>query len=506
MINLLIRSDASVQMGTGHIMRCLALAQAVRAQDGLVYFAIAACPPALEKRLQREGFSIYWLADISPGDRVDAQQTSGLAQQLNCHWICMDGYQFGTDYQQWIQDSGCRSLFIDDYGHASFYYADLVLNQNLSAQSEHYQHRHSTTQLLLGASYTLLRQEFWPWRGYQRTTPKTVKNILITLGGSDPDNGTAWILNAFQEIQVLKFNITVIVGGSNPHRDSLLAGASRSIHTIKLIYDVTEMPNYIADSDLAIAAGGSTNWELALLGLPSVMVTLADNQVAIAQALHAQDIAISLGYLHELQATQFAETLQQLCENVDQRRSMSQKGQALIDGEGADRVVMAMRGDSMRLRPVKWQDCEQIWQWANEPTTRQASFQSTLIPWEQHLHWFKQKLDDVTCYFWIAVNAQDQPIGQVRFDRISTEVAQISISVDQNYRNQGLGIQLLNTAIGKIFRETTALAISAWIKPDNSASICLFEAVQFVKIGPEYKDSQPALHYQLKKSVEEPKN
>jgi UDP-2,4-diacetamido-2,4,6-trideoxy-beta-L-altropyranose hydrolase len=504
MMKLLIRADATIQIGTGHLMRCLALAQAIKQQGGIVYLAIFACPVPLQKRLMAEEFKLHHLIGCELGSPLDAQKTARLAEQLQCDWVCVDGYQFGADYQNLLREIGCRSIVLDDYGHSSFYYADLILNQNLSAQTDLYQNRLANTNLLLGTRYTLLRQEFWRWRGWQRQTPQVANQILITLGGSDPNNITAWILDALQSIKNQTFHITVIIGNSNPHRNALIEQVQHSIHDVNLVFDTIDMPNYLVDADLAISAGGSTTWELAFLGLPNIIVTFADNQKAIAQALHDQGIAISVGAVSELNANQFVNVVQQLSNNLEQRQIMTQKGQALIDGEGVDRVIMAMEGDRLRLRPARWQDCEQIWQWANESTTRQASFQSKPIPWEEHVQWFRQKLEEVNSIFWIAIDAQDCLIGQVRFDPISTEVTQISLTVAPNSRHQGFGVEILKAAIQQIFCNSKILAISAWIKPENSASIRTFEMVQFIKIGTEYKDGHPALHYQFKKSVEAP--
>ncbi|MEB3295250.1 MAG: UDP-2,4-diacetamido-2,4,6-trideoxy-beta-L-altropyranose hydrolase, partial [Synechococcales bacterium] len=231
-MKLLIRADASVQMGTGHIMRCLALAQAVHQRGGTITFAIATCPPNLQERLQAEGFHIYPI-DAKPGSPSDAEATIAQAQHLGCNWICVDGYQFGSDYSPLLQTAGFPVLFLDDYGHASPYHAAIVLNQNLSAQEEWYAQRDRQTKLLLGTDYTLLRQEFWAWQGWQRSIPDIAHKILITLGGSDPDNVTARVLDALQAVQNPHLELLVVVGGSNPHLKSLQRCADRSIHTVK---------------------------------------------------------------------------------------------------------------------------------------------------------------------------------------------------------------------------------------------------------------------------------
>jgi UDP-2,4-diacetamido-2,4,6-trideoxy-beta-L-altropyranose hydrolase len=495
-MNLIIRSDASVEIGTGHIMRCLALAQALQEQGGQAIFVFANKSSALENRLLLEGMQVVYLS-VESGSTEDAKQTMNFSLIFNAQWIVIDGYQFGSEYQKIIKNSGVNLLFIDDYGHAEIYSADLVLNQNISAQSEWYQYRSPHTQLLLGERYTLLRKEFTTWRGYQKQITDNVKNILITLGGSDPNNITAWILEALQLVKIPSLHLTVVIGGSNPHHKSLEYLAHKCIHSIRLLKDVVDMPQLIAEADLAIAAGGSTNWELALLGLPSLILTLAENQSAIAQTLHEKGIVISLGHAEEVKQEDFLYQFESLCYDRQKREKMSQAGQTLIDGKGCDRILVKLQKALLRLRPVSDKDCKLIWCWSNEPTTRKASFQTALISWEDHTQWFQQKLQDLDCYFWIAMNEQDQPIGQVRLEAISPQVAQISISIDTEYRRNGLGTHLLTLGVQTFLSQTQFLSISAWIKSDNLASCQMFEKVDFIKIGSEYREGELAVHYQF---------
>lgn len=495
-MNLIIRSDASVEIGTGHIMRCLALAQAWQERGGQAIFVFANQSAALETRLLLEGMQVVCLS-VESGSTEDAKQTIDFTLTFNAQWVVVDGYQFGSEYQKIIKNSGLNLLFIDDYGHAEIYSADLVLNQNISAQSEWYQYRSPYTQLLLGERYTLLRKEFTAWRGYQKQITDNVENILITLGGSDPNNITALILEAFQLVKIPSLHLTVVIGGSNPHHESLECLARKCTHAIRLLKDVADMPQLIAEADIAIAAGGSTNWELAMLGVPSLIFVLAENQIEIAQTLHEKGIVISLGYAQEAQQEEFLFQFESLCCDRQKREKMSQAGQALIDGEGCDRVLMRLQESPLRLRPVSHQDCKLIWQWSNEPTTRKASFQTASISWEDHTQWFQQKLQDSDCYFWIAVNKQEQPIGQIRLEAVSSQVAQISISVDTEYRQNGLGSHLLTLAVQAFLSQTQFLSISAWIKSDNLGSCRMFEKVDFIKIGSEYREGELAVHYQF---------
>src|SRR5215208_338295 len=155
-MRMLVRADASAEIGTGHVMRCLALAQAWQENKGTAHFAFASMTPALEAQLRAENMAITSL-DASPGSDEDATQTIALAERAGAEWIVVDGYHFDALYQKAIKEANLRLVFMDDYGHASRYWADVVLNQNIYANDALYLNREPDTQLLLGTRYVLLR-------------------------------------------------------------------------------------------------------------------------------------------------------------------------------------------------------------------------------------------------------------------------------------------------------------------------------------------------------------
>jgi UDP-2,4-diacetamido-2,4,6-trideoxy-beta-L-altropyranose hydrolase len=341
---LLIRADGDTTMGTGHVMRCIALAQAWRETGGEVSFALAQHTPALLTRLADEGFSTHTL-ETAPGSPADAAWTIELTQQTGAMWLAADGYFFDATYQQTIKAAGLPLLLVDDYGHADHYCADIVLNQNISASEEPYSSREPHTRLLLGTRYALLRREFWPWRGWQREIPAVARRLLVTLGGGDPDNVTLTALHALRELDSPEpLNVEVVVGGSNPHLETLHTTARELSHQVEVVQNVSDMPERMARADVAISAGGSTNWELAFLGLPTLAIIVADNQRPIAEALHAQGIVHNLGWYTKLSPATIAQSLTALLPNAARRAEMAQRGQALVDGEGGGRVIEVMKG------------------------------------------------------------------------------------------------------------------------------------------------------------------
>lgn len=337
--HLLIRADATVQIGTGHIMRMLALAQAWQAAGGTVTLAAhAMLPDTLAARLRAEGAKLY-LLDVKVGSRDDATRTVELAQSLGASVVAVDGYHFNAAYQKALKDAELRLLFVDDNGHAQHYYADYVLNQNIHADARLYTNREPDTQLLLGTRYALLRREFWDWRDWVRETPIVVHKLLVTMGGTDPDNVTGKVLAALNAIDTDGLEVTAIIGGSNPHVASLESIAAQSLHKVYIEHNVSSMPRLLAWADMAVSAGGSTTWELAFMGVPAVLVAVADNQVGITQRMNKCGAALSLGWHDDLAEDTVAATVYDLAQDAQRRRVLSEQIRALVDGDGGARVA-----------------------------------------------------------------------------------------------------------------------------------------------------------------------
>jgi len=490
----LFRVDAGVNMGLGHAMRCLALAQAWQDRGGEAAFAMAQTPPALGSRVLSEGMEVIHL-DASPGSALDARRTGALARERRAAWVVVDGYQFGSEYQRWLKEFQLSVLFIDDYGHAPHYWADFVINQNPHAHAGLYANREAYTSLLLGTRYTLLRREFGPWRQWRREIPPMARKILVTLGGSDPDNVTGKVVQALREMEPNSLEAVVLAGGANPHLGELQARVGQMPFPVRLENSVANMPELIAWADVGITAGGGTCWETAFLGLPCLVVVLAENQAPVAEKLQELQVALNLGWHAQLSPGAIAGQLSRLLTSEARRQEMSAAGQRLVDGEGVDRVLMHLRGEPVRLRPVRETDCRLLWEWVNDPEVRAASFSRHHISWEEHHNWFHQKLGDPNCLHFIFLDGNDQPVGQVRFDIQPHGEAEIDINIDRKVRGSGWGKIILNEAVTNIFNKTDIHTVNAFIKPENLKSIKAFEKAGF-KMGPAVKArGNDCIHY-----------
>jgi len=343
MQSLIIRVDASTQIGTGHLMRCLALAQGWKDAGGEAVFITSCQDEGLLQRLREEGFDIELLSGIYP-DKTDWNFTRDILAGHPDARVVLDGYHFNEVYQRQVKEAGHRVLVIDDNAHLKRYYADIVLNQNLHAEQLRYACEPYTS-LLLGTRYVLLRREFLAWKQVgHREIPEVARRVLVTLGGGDPANSTIKVIQALQEVDIPDLEATVIVGASNPHADELEAAARQSRIPIRLVHNARDMAALMAWADVAVAASGSTFWELAFMGVPSLVFVLADNQRYLADVLGKLGLAIVLPGCDDPSPADIIQAVTRLLERAEIRAGMIRHSQELVDGKGVERVISFIGG------------------------------------------------------------------------------------------------------------------------------------------------------------------
>ncbi len=239
---LVIRADATNAMGTGNVMRCSALAQAWQDRGGTSIFAMVHPLSVLESRLRSEHVPVA-VIDSRPGSIEDAAQLADLARKNDARWIVVDGYQFGVEYQRVLKNAGHRLLAVDDYACIGTHVADIVLDQNAGASENLYANTATGSKLLLGSRYAVLRREFKPWRNWKREAPPTAKKLLITMGGSDPQNLTLRAIQTLNSIHADGIEAIVVVGSNNPHIPELNELARNAQHRIQIETDPLNMAN-----------------------------------------------------------------------------------------------------------------------------------------------------------------------------------------------------------------------------------------------------------------------
>ncbi|MFZ5775048.1 MAG: UDP-2,4-diacetamido-2,4,6-trideoxy-beta-L-altropyranose hydrolase [Thermodesulfobacteriota bacterium] len=484
-VGLVIRADADKAMGTGHVMRCLALAEAWRGRGGDALFVGKIEPEPLRRRIVAEGHGLVELAAPHP-DPADRQMMSRLAGDHASHhqggsWLALDGYHFDDGYQRAMAEAGWRLLVVDDLRQLDGYCCEVVLNQNSYGPEMRYPTSAGAT-LLLGPRYALLRGEFR--RGaIVEPDPGVGRRVLITMGGADQHNVTAMVLSALAATGIDGLEARAVLGAANPHAAKLAEFAAELPFHCELLHDVTDMAGLMRWADAAVTAAGTTTYELAALGTPFMTIITADNQEQNAAWLERHGVAVGLGWFSKLTLGQISQRLRDFLENQKQRRDQARRGMELVDGRGAERVVLAMLARGMVLRKAGREDSAILLSWANDPESRANSFSSRPISLEEHEKWLNAKLASPDCRLWLASMPDDSLAGMVRFDLAGDE-AEISVNLAPAYRGQELGSRLIGRACAQVFQEEQGLKrIVARIKAENRASLRAFASAGFITSG-----------------------
>lgn len=496
---LSIRADASLDIGAGHVLRCLALAHAWRSAGGKVIFLMACATPFVNERVRGDGFEILTI-EATPGSTRDANRTRECAVESQSQWLIVDGYHFGKSYCSSILPANInptlypawRVMRIEDSPRYDSDVVDVILNQNVHAENS-YGERTQSAKLLLGPRFALLRSEFADECERVRRISPIASRVLITTGGGDPKNILPNMIAAIQRSRQ-RLEVKVVVGDKSICvLENLQQLVRRKL--IEVVVGAENMAQIGAWADVAISAAGSTCWEFCAIGLPAIIVDTAENQLPLAMSLSQRGIAKHIAF--ELATPErIAEELEQLAQSPVQREEMSQRGKSLIDGRGALRVVSALRAFEIRFRPAKNDDCAILWRWANDPATRNGSFRSAPIAWNEHCEWFEKSLSDNQTLIMIAEES-GHPMATVRMKNEGNGVAQISITMAVEARGKGLAAYLIERGSREAAALMDTIRVQALIKPENIASRRSFERAGYLFVEDTRIGEVAAVKYAL---------
>lgn len=480
---VIIRTDATRQIGVGHMMRSLALAQAWQYRGGMVTFVSYCESDGLKSRILDEGFDFVPMCEPGGNQRDAKALVRFLDQEKNASeppWCVLDGYGFDHEYQYSIRQTGCKLLVVDDYNHLPHYHSDIIFNQNIGANHINYV-CDPDTQLLLGTKYVLLRNEFVNReRSDNHEFPEKAVKILVTFGGADPDNVMRKVFRAFELMGDPDMDVIFVVGPASANGGFFEKAADSVPFTANVLTNVKTMSSIMARADMAVSAGGSTCWELAFMGIPFAVATIAENQRKLVLTLERENAALNLGWHENMSSLDVSRALKKMMRDRDKRKQFSEKGRNLVDGKGRGRVIERMRPTPITLRNATEKDCEMVWKWANEPDARAVSFHSDFIAWEEHQEWFAARLNDENYLFFVVCGKRDESMGQVRFE-IDSSSALISTSLAKEFRGYGLGSRVISAACKKAMDLRDLNAIQAIIKRTNEISLKTFKQADFKK-------------------------
>jgi UDP-2,4-diacetamido-2,4,6-trideoxy-beta-L-altropyranose hydrolase len=344
-MRVIFRADASVDIGAGHVMRCLTLADALTRQGAHCRFLCRPGPGDMNDIIQERGYQVHSVPSsgahgLAPAWEADAAQCQDVLNEARADWLVLDHYGLGCEWERTVRPTVGRLLAIDDLGRS--HHCDVLLDQNYENPT-HARYRLGTegnVVLLLGATFALVRPEFSALR--HRAVNRRVgarQRLLLTMGGSDPADETSKVIGALSQYAFRHWQLDVVVGASNPNRQSVEAACSERPNTC-LHVQTSEMAELMTEADLAITSGGGTSWERCCLGLPALVTILSPDQEGVSAALAAAGAQVLVGWSCNLVADDYRAALAAL--TPQQLREMSAIAATVCDGGGAARVAERM--------------------------------------------------------------------------------------------------------------------------------------------------------------------
>lgn len=351
-MNIVFRVDASITIGTGHLMRCLALAETLALNGAEVSFISRKHRGNLNSYILDKNFKLFELPvsqDEQSSDELnhysswlgvtwqkDAGDTTAVLKQINADYIIVDHYALDYRWERRVKEHCNDVVVVDDLANRR-HECDFLIDQTLGrVHADYNQLVPETCSLLLGVQYALLRHEFVDWRTFSlsRRRDPALKNILIAVGGVDKNNMTAEIMDALNDLPLSMDMVIIIMGKNAPHMSSVCTLSTSMNYQTKVLSGVENMAELMAKSDLVIGAAGSSSWERCCLGVPSIALVIADNQKTIARQLIKNRMAMVL-------TSPLKQNMRKLFIDLtkDQLRDLSSYSSNFVDGHGCERVV-----------------------------------------------------------------------------------------------------------------------------------------------------------------------
>jgi len=490
-----IRVDASLDIGVGHIMRCLTLANELANKDTEIIFITRPTYDDFSLGIENK-FQVKLLPSLSctfdPDDydtwlqvseKQDATDFIFALNELNIDvdQVIVDHYGIGLDWEKIVKrELGCQLVAIDDLMRV--HAADVIIDQTLGCKPQDYTSSNKGT-FLTGSEYALLRPQFNELReNYKRKQNfSNGVHLLVSMGGGDQHGITLDILNVLLQgstnFKISKIDVVLNEQSSNYSEVKELSIIHSDI--VVLHSFLSDMAKLMAQVDIAIGAPGSTSWERCCLGLPSILIPLADNQKHVAHSLTTARAVVLV--LMDAITTELMDKIELILKEYDLYQQNCYK---VCDGLGAGRVAQYLKptfdkkGNQIVIRLAKKQDIRFVYNLQIIKETREYALTKDVPTWPEHQEWMNNKLVEKDCFFYI-IQQNNKDVGVVRLDKRDQREYEISIFLSPDVYGHGVakaGIQIASVLHINI-------TILARVLEQNKASQYLFKSLGFKKIN-----------------------
>jgi UDP-2,4-diacetamido-2,4,6-trideoxy-beta-L-altropyranose hydrolase len=476
-------------IGSGHVARCLTLANALRKDGAEVVFACRQLPGHLLQRLSDHGYLALGLPDHYPleasGAGIEAclpwksdieALASALGNEQRFDWLIVDHYGLDARWERAARRFADHMMAIDDLANRP-HAVDVLLDQNYSAQAQSHpygQWIEGDCKTFFGPRFALLRDEF---QCQPIIIKPRVERVIVNFGGFDASSqvyATMLALRGFDDLQV-----DFVAGLHNPEWTAM-SDLAKTRPNWRLHAVVSDFFGMMQQADLFIGAGGGTTWERAALGLPTICIAVAHNQQLNAQLLAQAGGHLYLGAHDNVDPQRLVEAVAVLRDNRELRQSFAERSRALVDGKGAQRLAVALAAPVLALRQATGQDAALLFEGRNAAHVRQWAFNRELIDWDGHVAWLANSLKHPQRLILIGDTPRGA-VGMVRYDREGDSV-EVSIYLFDGHAGVGWGQVLLASGERFLRRHWPDIrVIEAQVLADNAVSVSLFQKAGYTQ-------------------------
>ncbi len=483
------RVDSGARLGSGHLVRCLRLANELARRSTRVHFICRELPGHLIEMAERAGFPVSRLpVPCQSSDKQwhepslewlqvswlqDARETRAMLNGIRPDWLVVDHYGIGAHWQREQRPVVKSILVIDDLADRE-HDCEVLLDQNYAGPGTGERYAGlvpSRCRRFVGPRYALLSEDYAVLHRLEGIREGNPRRAVVFFGGSDATDETTKTLRALCEPELSHLAVDVVLGPNHPAPEAVEQAVAARTGT-SLHRRLESLAGLLLRADVAVGAGGVATWERLCLRLPSAVITVAPNQEPSIAALASEGHVVWIGRAN---AVSHAE----LVGGVRRALTQSTAGGLLVDGNGTARVANALVPPSpadLRLYPVRRSDSELLFAWRNDPETRAVSFDQAPISWDTHSRWLQLQLADRRVDLLIGW-CGGFPVGQVRLDCREPE-AVLSYGVDPDLRGQGFGTALVEQAMRRTPREEQR-GCRACVKANNAASRRIFQRLRW---------------------------
>lgn len=497
-MNIVFRVDASTQMGIGHLMRCLTLAEALRQRGVNTHFIcrehqghlvgllrqkamIVTVLPSKQTLLSESHNEDYskWLG-VTQFD--DAEQTIAALDGEKPDWLIVDHYGLDAQWEKKLRPYTKKIMVIDDLANRQ-HICDVLLDQNYSENEElrYTKLVSNECKLYVGPRYALIRPEYLEHRKTLAIRKKEVQKVMVFFGGTDPYNMTGLTLEALSSQELNYLKVDVVVGTNNPHINKIEKQVANRLNTI-LHKPRAHLADLMAKADLAIGAGGVTTWERMCLGLPTIVISIAVNQQPASEALTDSQLIHYAGHHTEIKVEQLTQEIINLCHSSEKLKMLSTLNKLKVDGYGVSRIIEVLcpsANGEVRFRPACEEDVYHYFNWSSEAKISKNTNKLSLSNWSNYHSWYINKLYDLNIHMFV-FEIFGLPLGQIMFRKENNDVV-IEYDIDSILNDDDSVSYLIDKGI-KFFNEVESVRLINNTKKNIKPNKTLFSRMGYLKI------------------------